>query len=429
MLILAQNPPAVNPFFAKNCRNTDFFLCRRFYWKAADFIRQILPLFPLIPGGIRIIMRENFQIARNVPMRYDRVYNFSAGPAMMPESVLEEIAAEVLNYHGSGMSVMEMSHRSPVFQEILSQSEADLRTLMHIPDNYKVLFVQGGGTVQFAMVPMNLMKNGVACYVETGAWSKKAIAEAKRYGEVKIVASSADKNFSYLPDCSDLDIPDNADYVYICENETINGTAYHTLPNTKGKVLVADQSSLFLSRPCDVSKYGLIWAGVQKNVGPAGMSIVIIREDLIREDLPEFVPTYLRYKTHADADSLYNTPNCWSIYCCGKVFQYLLANGGLEAMAQRNEEKAAVLYGFLDRSQFFTAAVRKEDRSLMNVPFFSPSKEQDAEVAASAKAAGFDNLKGHKSVGGLRASIYNAMPKEGVEALVDFLKKYEAEHT
>ena len=333
-------------------------------------------------------------------MRYDRVYNFSAGPAMMPESVLEEIAAEVLNYHGSGMSVMEMSHRSPVFQEILSQAEADLRTLMHIPVNYKVLFIQGGGTVQFAMVPMNLMKNGVACYVETGAWSKKAIAEAKRYGEVKIVASSADKNFSYLPDCSDLDIPDNADYVYICENETING-----------------------------SKYGLIWAGVQKNVGPAGMSIVIIREDLIREDLPEFVPTYLRYKTHADADSLYNTPNCWSIYCCGKVFQYLLANGGLEAMAQRNEEKAAVLYDFLDRSKFFTAAVRKEDRSLMNVPFFSPSKEQDAEVAASAKAAGFDNLKGHKSVGGLRASIYNAMPKEGVEALVDFLKKYEAEHT
>ena len=314
-------------------------------------------------------------------------------------------------------------------EDILTEAETDLRTLMHIPVNYKVLFIQGGGTVQFAMVPMNLMKNGVACYVETGAWSKKAIAEAKRYGEVKIVASSADKNFSYLPDCSDLDIPDNADYVYICENETINGTAYHTLPDTKGKVLVADQSSLFLSRPCDVSKYGLIWAGVQKNVGPAGMSIVIIREDLIREDLPEFVPTYLRYKTHADADSLYNTPNCWSIYCCGKVFQYLLANGGLEAMAQRNEEKAAVLYDFLDRSQFFTAAVRKEDRSLMNVPFFSPSKEQDAEVAASAKAAGFDNLKGHKSVGGLRASIYNAMPKEGVEALVDFLKKYEAEHT
>ena len=361
-------------------------------------------------------------------MKYDRVYNFSAGPAMMPEPVLEEIAAEVLNYRGSGMSVMEMSHRSKVFQDILAQAEADLRELMHIPGNYKVLFVQGGGTVQFAMVPMNLMKKGVACYVETGAWSKKAIAEAKRYGEVKIVASSADKNFSYIPNCSDLDIPDNADYVYICENETIHGTTWHNLPNTKGKILVADQSSMFLSRPCDVSKYGLIWAGVQKNVGPAGMAIVIIREDLIREDVPEFVPTYLRYKTHADADSLYNTPNCWAIYCCGKVFKYLLDNGGLEAMAQRNAEKAAILYDFLDQSKFFTGAVRKEDRSYMNVPFVSPSKEQDAEVVAATKAAGFDNLKGHKSVGGLRASIYNAMPKEGVEALVDFLKKYEAEH-
>ena len=361
-------------------------------------------------------------------MKYDRVYNFSAGPAMMPEPVLEEIAAEVLNYHGSGMSVMEMSHRSRVFQDILAEAEADLRTLMHIPENYKVLFVQGGGTVQFAMVPMNLMKNGVACYVETGAWSKKAIAEAKRYGEVKIVASSADQNFFYIPDCSDLDIPDNADYVYICENETINGTTYHTLPDTKGKILVADQSSMFLSRPCDISKYGLIWAGVQKNVGPAGMAIVIIREDLIRDDVPEFVPTYLRYKTHADADSLYTTPNCWAIYCCGKVFKYLLANGGLEAMAARNAEKAATLYDFLDESKFFTGAVRKEDRSYMNVPFVSPSKEQDAEVVAATKAAGFDNLKGHKSVGGLRASIYNAIPKEGEEALVYFLKKYEAEH-
>ena len=361
-------------------------------------------------------------------MKYDRVYNFSAGPAMMPEPVLEEIAAEVLNYHGSGMSVMEMSHRSKVFQDILAEAEADLRTLMNIPENYKILFVQGGGTVQFAMVPMNLMKNGVACYVETGAWSKKAIAEAKRYGEVKVVASSADKNFSYIPDCSDLDIPDNADYVYICENETIHGTTWHRLPDTKGKILVADQSSMFLSRPCDVSKYGLIWAGVQKNVGPAGMAIVIIREDLIRDDVPEFGPTYLRYKTHADADSLYNTPNCWAIYCCGKVFKYLLANGGLEAMAKRNAEKAAILYDFLDQSKFFTGAVRKEDRSYMNVPFVSPSKEQDAEVVAATKAAGFDNLKGHKSVGGLRASIYNAMPKEGVEALVEFLKQYEAQH-
>ena len=361
-------------------------------------------------------------------MKYNRVYNFSAGPAMMPEPVLEEIAAEVLNYRGSGMSVMEMSHRSKVFQEIRDQAEADLRELMQIPDNYKVLFIQGGGTVQFAMVASNLMKNGVACYVETGAWSKKAIAEAKRYGEVKIVASSKDRNFAYIPDCSDLDIPENADYVYICENETINGTTYFTLPDTKGKPLVTDQSSMFLSRPCDVSKYGLIWAGVQKNVGPAGMAVVIIREDLIRDDLPEWVPTYLRYKTHADSDSLYNTPNCWAIYCCGKVFRYLLDQGGLEAVDQRNQEKAALLYDFLDQSKFFTGAVDKKDRSLMNVPFVSPSKEQDAEVVAATKAAGFDNLKGHKSVGGLRASIYNAMPREGVEALVDFLRKYEAEH-
>ncbi len=361
-------------------------------------------------------------------MKYNRTYNFSAGPAMMPEPVLEEIAAEMLNYRGSGMCVMEMSHRSKVFQQIRDEAEADLRRLMGIPDNYKVLFIQGGGTVQFAMVAMNLMKNGLACYVETGAWSKKAIAEAKKYGEVKIVASSADKNFSYIPDCSGLDIPENADYVYICENETINGTTYFNLPDTKGKVLVSDQSSMFLSRPCDVEKYGLIWAGVQKNVGPAGMAVVIIREDLLRDDLPGFVPTYMSYKTHADNDSLYNTPNCWAIYCCGKVFRYLLDNGGLEAMNARNEEKAKILYDFLDGSKLFTGAVVKEDRSLMNVPFVTPSKEQDADVVAASKAAGFDNLKGHKSVGGLRASIYNAMPREGVEALVEFLKKYEAEH-
>ena len=360
-------------------------------------------------------------------MKYGRVYNFSAGPAMMPEEVLEEIAAEVMNYRGTGMSVMEMSHRSKAFQQIIDEAEADLRKLMGIPDNYKVLFVQGGGTVQFAMVPMNLMKNGVACYIETGAWSKKALAEARKYGEVKVVASSADKNYAYIPDCSDLDIPENADYVYICENETIHGTTYNQLPDTKGKVLVADQSSMFLSRPCDVSKYGLIWAGVQKNVGPAGMAVVIIREDLIRDDLDKSVPLYMSYKTHADNGSLYNTPNCWAIYCCGKVFRYLLDQGGLEAMARRNEEKAKLLYDFLDASKLFTGAVRKEDRSLMNVPFVTPSKEQDAEVVAAAKAAGFDNLKGHKSVGGLRASIYNAMPREGVEALVEFLKQYEAE--
>lgn len=361
-------------------------------------------------------------------MRYGRTYNFSAGPAMMPEAVLEEIAAEMMNYRGSGMCVMEMSHRSRTFQQIRDQAEADLRTLMGIPENYKVLFIQGGGTVQFAMVPMNLMNSGSACYVETGAWSKKAIAEAKRYGQVRIVASSADQNFSYVPDCGDLDIPEDTSYVYICENETINGTTFYRLPNTKGKPLVSDQSSMFLSRPCDVSQYGLIWAGVQKNVGPAGMTVVIVREDLIRDDLPEFVPTYLRYKIHADHDSLYNTPNCWAIYCCGKVFQYLLSQGGLEAQATRNQEKAKILYDFLDQSAFFTGSVRREDRSLMNIPFRTPSPEQDAAVIAAAKDAGFDNLKGHKSVGGLRASIYNAMPREGVVSLVSFLKQYEREH-
>ncbi len=361
-------------------------------------------------------------------LKYGRTYNFSAGPAMMPEEVLEEIAAEMMNYRGSGMCVMEMSHRSKVFQQIRDEAESDLRELMGIPANYKVLFVQGGGTVQFAMVPMNLMRNGSACYVETGSWSKKAIAEAKKYGNVSVVASSADQNFTYIPDCSNLEIPADADYVYICENETINGTTYHTLPNCKGKLLVSDQSSMFLSRPCQVSDYGLIWGGVQKNVGPAGMSVVIIREDLLREDLPGFVPTYLSYQTHAASDSLYNTPNCWAIYCCGKVFQYLLRHGGLEAMAQRNEEKAALLYAFLDESRYFKGSVRREDRSLMNVPFVTPSKEEDAAFVSAAKAAGFDNLKGHKSVGGLRASIYNAMPREGVSALVAFLRQYEKDH-
>ena len=309
-----------------------------------------------------------------------------------------------------------------------AEAEADLRKLMHIPDNYKVLFIQGGGTVQFAMVAMNLMKNGKACYVETGAWSKKAIAEAKKFGEVDIIASSKDKNFSYIPDCSDLDIPDDCDYVYICENETINGTTWNKLPNTKGHVLVSDQSSMFLSRPCNVSDYGLIWAGVQKNVGPAGMAVVIIREDLIRDDLDPKTPIYMMYKTHADNGSMYNTPNCWAIYCCGKVFKYLLNMGGLEEMEKRNIEKAKVLYDFLDSSKLFKGAVVPQDRSLMNVPFVTGDKGLDAAVVAASKEAGFDNLKGHKSVGGLRASIYNAMPKEGVEALVEFLTKFEAEH-
>ena len=357
-----------------------------------------------------------------------RVYNFSAGPATMPLPVLEEIQAELLDYKGSGMSVMEMSHRSKVYQTIIDEAEADLRSLMNIPDNYKVLFVQGGATLEFAMIPMNLCKNGVFDYIVTGAWSKKAASEAKKYGKVNVIATSEDKNYSYIPDCSDLPIDDDADYVYICENETIHGTTFNSLPNTKGKILVADQSSMFLSKPVNVSDYGIIYGGVQKNVGPAGLAIVIIREDLIREDLPQSVPTYLRFDTHAKNGSMYNTPNCWAIYVCGKVFKYLLSLGGLEKMNEINEKKAKVLYDFLDSSKMFKGTVEKEFRSLMNVPFVTESAEKDALVVTATKAAGFDNLKGHKSVGGLRASIYNAMPIEGVEALVDFLKKYEEEN-
>ncbi len=363
-------------------------------------------------------------------MKYNRTYNFSAGPATMPEPVLEEIRDEMMNYRGSGMCVMEMSHRSPVYQQIIDEAEQDLRDLMHIPDNYKVLFIQGGATLQFAMIPMNLMKNGVACYVETGAWSKKAIAEAKKYGDVHVAASSKDRNYCYVPDCSDLDIPENADYVYICENETIHGVTWSKLPDTKGHVLVSDQSSMFLSKPCNVSDYGLIYAGVQKNVGPAGMVVVIIREDLIRDDaeLDPKTPLYMSYKTHADNGSMYNTPNCWAIYCCGKVFKYLKSIGGLEAMEKINIDKAKVMYDFLDSSKMFKGTVDKEFRSLMNIPFVAGDKDLDAKVVAATKAAGYDNLKGHKSVGGLRASTYNAMPKEGVEALVEFLKKFEAEN-
>ena len=358
---------------------------------------------------------------------YNRTYNFSAGPATMPEPVLEQIRDEMMNYRGSGMCVMEMSHRSKVFQDIYDRAEAYLRELMGIPDNYKVLFIQGGATLQFSMIPMNLMVHGAADYIVTGAWSKKAFTEAKKFGDVACIASSEDRNFSYLPDCSDLPVREQADYVYICENETIHGTTYPTLPNTKGKILVSDQSSMFLSKPCRVTDYGLIYGGVQKNVGPAGMAIVIIREDLIRSDLDPRTHVYLRYDTHANAGSMYNTPNCWGIYVCGKVFRYLLDNGGLEAMARRNEEKAKVLYDFLDSSRLFHGTVEPGFRSRMNVPFVTGSKELDAQVVAYTKAAGFDNLKGHKSVGGLRASIYNAMPKEGVEALVACLKQFEAE--
>ncbi len=357
-----------------------------------------------------------------------RVYNFSAGPAVLPEEVLKEAADEMMDYRGCGMSVMEMSHRSKVFDDIIKEAEADLRDLMQIPDNYKVLFLQGGASQQFAAIPMNLMKNRKAGYIVTGQWAKKAFAEAKIYGEAVELASSADKTFSYIPDCSDLDIPEDLDYVYICENNTIYGTKYKTLPNTKGHTLVADVSSCFLSEPVDVSKYGVIYGGVQKNIGPAGVVIVIIREDLIRDDVLPGTPTMLKYKTQADADSLYNTPPCYGIYICGKVFKWLKKMGGLSVMKERNEEKAKILYDFLDQSKLFKGTVRKEDRSLMNVPFVTGDADLDAKFVAEAKAAGFENLKGHRSVGGMRASIYNAMPKEGVEALVAFMKKFEEEN-
>jgi phosphoserine transaminase len=357
-----------------------------------------------------------------------RVYNFSAGPAVLPEEVLQEAAQEMMDYQGSGMSVMEMSHRSKVYEDIIKEAEADIRDLMGIPSNYKVLFLQGGGNTQFAMIPMNLMKNRVADYIITGQWAKKAFKEAQIYGDVKAVASSEDKVFSYIPDCSDLPIRDNADYVYICENNTIYGTKFKTLPNTKGKTLVSDISSCFLSEPIDVSKYGLVWGGVQKNVGPAGVTIVIIREDLITEDTLPGTPTMLKYKIHADNNSLYNTPPCYNIYICGKVFKWIKKMGGLSAMKEHNEKKAAVLYDFLDQSKLFKGTVRKEDRSLMNVPFVTGDKELDAEFIKAAEAAGFVNLKGHRTVGGMRASIYNAMPIEGVEKLVAFMKDFEVKH-
>lgn len=354
-----------------------------------------------------------------------RVFNFSAGPAMLPESVLQEAAREMLDYRGTGMSVMEMSHRSKTYQAIIDAAEADLRDLMQIPQNYKVLFLQGGASQQFAMIPMNLMKNGVADYIVTGQWAKKACQEAKKYGTVNVIASSEDKNFSYIPDCRDLPVTPNADYVYICENNTIYGTKFKELPNTKGKVLVSDVSSCFLSEPVDVSRYGLLYGGVQKNIGPAGVVIVIIREDLIPDEVPSFTPTMLRYSIHAENGSMYNTPPTYGIYICGKVFQWLKQTGGLEAMAKRNQEKAAILYDFLDNSKLFRGTVRKADRSLMNVPFVTGSQELDVRFVKEAEAAGLVNLKGHRSVGGMRASIYNAMPKEGVEALVSFMKAFE----
>ena len=358
-----------------------------------------------------------------------RVYNFSAGPAVLPEEVLAEAAAEMMDYRGTGMSVMEMSHRSKAYQAIIDEAEADLRELMGIPENYKVLFLQGGASQQFAMIPMNLMKNKVADYIITGQWAKKAWQEAQKYGKANAIASSADKTFSYIPDCADLPVSSDADYVYICENNTIYGTKFHTLPNTKGKTLVADVSSCFLSEPVDVEKYGIIYGGVQKNIGPAGVVIVIIREDLIPEEPLPGTPTMLSYKIHADNGSLYNTPPAYGIYICGKVFKWLKKQGGLAAMKAHNEKKAAILYDFLDRSKLFRGTVEKKDRSLMNVPFVTGDKDLDAKFVKEAEAAGLMNLKGHRTVGGMRASIYNAMPLEGVEALVAFMAKFEEENS
>lgn len=354
-----------------------------------------------------------------------RVYNFSAGPAVLPEEVLRTAAAEMLDYHGCGMSVMEMSHRSKDFQAIIDTAEADFRELLGVPENYKVLFLQGGGNTQFAMVPMNLMRHGVADYIVTGQWAKKAAKEAEMYGKVNVVASSADKTFSYIPDLQNLAIDDDADYVYICQNNTIYGTTIRELPNTKGKDLVSDVSSMFLSEPMDVSKYGVLWGGVQKNVGPAGVTIVVIRDDLIREDVLPGTPTMLRYKTHADAKSLYNTPPCYNIYICGLVFKWLKEMGGLSVMKERNEQKAKILYDYLDQSAMFRGTVAQKDRSLMNIPFITGDADLDAKFIAEASAAGFKNLKGHRTVGGMRASLYNAMPQEGVVKLVEFMDAFE----
>ncbi|WP_395150487.1 3-phosphoserine/phosphohydroxythreonine transaminase [uncultured Allofournierella sp.] len=355
----------------------------------------------------------------------NRVYNFSAGPAMLPQEVLEQCRAEMLDYKGCGMSVMEMSHRSSVFEEILNQAQEELAKLLNLPANYKVLFLQGGASQQFAMVPMNLMKNGVADFIVTGQWAKKAWQEAQKYGKANKIASSEDRGFAYLPDCTDLPISPDADYVYICENNTIYGTKFHTLPNTKGKTLVSDVSSCFLSEPMDISRYGLLFAGAQKNIGPAGLVVVIVREDLIPEQVPEFVPTMLQYKIHADNNSLYNTPPCYNIYVCGQVFRWINQLGGLEAMGQRNQHKAKLLYDFLDESSLFRGTVDAKDRSLMNVPFVTGNPQLDAQFVKEAAARGLVNLKGHRTVGGMRASIYNAMPVEGVQALVDFMKEFE----
>ncbi|WP_100401626.1 3-phosphoserine/phosphohydroxythreonine transaminase [Bacillus sp. FJAT-42315] len=358
----------------------------------------------------------------------ERVYNFSAGPSMLPLPVLEKAQKELVNYADSGMSVMELSHRSGLFTDIITKAEQLLRELMNIPENYKVLFIQGGASQQFAMIPMNLLRNsGKADYVNTGSWSKKAIKEAKKYGEVRVIASSEDENFSYIPAIDASMIDPEADYVHITTNNTIEGTAFTQIPDTGNVPLVADMSSNILSEEIDVSKFGLIYAGAQKNIGPAGLTVVIIREDLIgfaKED----VPTMLDYKTHSESGSLYNTPPTYGIYMAKLVFEWLTELGGLKAMEKINREKAEILYSFLEESEMFASPVKKDSRSIMNIPFVSPSAELDAAFVKEAKAAGLETLKGHRSVGGMRASIYNAMPVEGVQALVDFMKQFESKH-
>ena len=358
-----------------------------------------------------------------------RIYNFSAGPAMLPEEVLKEAAEEMLDYHGSGMSVMEMSHRSKIFQQIIDEAEADLRELVGIPDNYRVLFLQGGATLQFGMIPMNLMTvNKKADYIHTGVWTKKAIEDAKLFGEVRVVASSEDKIFSYIPNVKDIKFNKDSDYVYMCDNNTIYGTKFKEYPDTGDIPLICDMSSCFLSEPIDVKKFGMIYAGAQKNVGPAGVTIIIIRDDLVARTNELPLPAYLKYALHCENGSMYNTPPTYGIYICGKVFKWLLRTGGLEARKKLNEEKAKVLYDYLDSSSFYKTSVVPEARSLMNVTFRTPSEELDALFLEEVKKYKYTNLKGHRSTGGLRASIYNAMPKAGVEALVKFMKEFEEAH-
>ena len=357
-----------------------------------------------------------------------RVYNFSAGPSMLPESVLNKAAAEMLDYQGSGQSVMEMSHRSKIYKTIIDAAEALLRELMNIPDNYKVLFLQGGASTQFAAIPLNFMnKSGKADYIVTGQWAKKALAEAQKYGDAKAVASSADKTFTYIPKTKREDFRPDADYVYICMNNTIYGTVYHELPDTGDIPLIADISSCFLSEPLDVSKFAMVYGGAQKNVAPAGLTIAIIREDMLG-NARDITPTMLNYQIHADNGSMYNTPPCYTIYICKLVLEWIKNLGGLEKMKLRNEKKAKMLYDFLDSSKMFRGTVVPEDRSLMNVPFVTDSDELNAKFIKQAEEAGFVNLKGHRTVGGMRASIYNAMPVEGVEKLVAFMKKFEEDN-